>query len=197
MINGKLQKFSRKYFTHTQGFDHVIEEVAYTWFNRFIAIRYMEVNNYLPTGVRLFSSIEKGKKEPDALTEVLMLVDELSMDKEKVYELQDMNDREGLFKYILVKQCNKLGEIIPSVFDVIDDEVELLLPNSLIAESGIIHDMIMLLPDNEWRDVEVIGWLYQFYNAEIKEEVGGLRNNSVSKEHLPVVTQLFTPKWIV
>lgn len=180
-----------------KGYEQVIEEVAYTWFNRFIAIRFMEVNDYLPTGVRVFSSIEKGKKDPDALTEVLMLVDELDLDQEKVYELQDANDDEDLFKYILIKQCNKLGEMMPEVFEEIEDVTELLLPDNLVLEKGIINDMVTFISEDEWVDVEIIGWLYQYYNSDLKEQVGGLRNNSVSKEHLPVVTQLFTPKWIV
>src|SRR5699024_5761577 len=117
------QKFYKKYEIKQReklireikqkGYEQVIEEVAYTWFNRFIALRFMEVNDYLPTGIRIFSSIEEGKKEPDALTEVLMLVDELDLEEQKVYELQDTNDDEDLFKYILIKQCNKLGEVMP------------------------------------------------------------------------------------
>lgn len=204
MIN---QKYYKKYEIkqreklireiNVKGYDQIMEEVAYTWFNRFIALRFMEVNDYLPTGVRVFSCIEEGKTDPDILTEVLMLVDELNLDEQKIYELQDANDDEDLFKYILIKQCNKLGDIMPIIFESIDDETELLLPTNLISESGVINDMITQLDELEWQEVEIIGWLYQFYNSEIKEQVGGLRNNSVAKEHLPVVTQLFTPKWIV
>lgn len=133
------QKFYKKYeinqreklirTINKKGYDQVIEEVAYTWFNRFIALRFMEVNDYLPTGVRVFSSIEEGKTDPDALTEVLMLVEELDLDKEKLYELQDANDDEDLFKYILIKQCNKLCEIMPMMFEEIQDYTELLIPS--------------------------------------------------------------------
>jgi len=204
LINGKFykkyeitqrEKLVRE--VKQKGYEQVVEEVAYTWFNRFIALRFMEVNDYLPTGIRIFSSIEEGKTEPDALTEVMMLVDELGLDLEKVYEFQDANADEDLFKYILVKQCNKLGEIMPEVFEEIEDETELLLPDNLVKEKGIINDMVTFILETEWLDVEIIGWLYQYYNSDVKERVGGLRNNSVSKGHLPVVTQLFTPKWIV
>src|SRR5690625_4926166 len=183
-----------------KGYDQVIEEVAYTWFNRFIALRFMEVNDYLPTGIRIFSSIEEGKTEPDALTEVMMLVDELSLDLEKVYELQDANADEDLFKYILVKQCNKLGEIMPMMFEKIEDYTELLLPDHLLAEASIIHDMITLIDEEDWkREVEIIGWLYQYYISDKKDEVfADLRKNiKISKENIPAATELFTPRWIV
>src|SRR5699024_5134269 len=104
----------------------VIEEVAYTWINRFISLRFMDVNDYLPTGIGIFSSIEPGKREPDALTEVLMLMDDLDLDEEKVYAMQDVNETEELFKYILIKQCNKLGDIMPMMFEQIEDYTELL-----------------------------------------------------------------------
>lgn len=178
-------------------FAEVIEEVAYTWFNRFIALRFMEVNDYLPTGVRIFSSIEPGKTEPDALTEIDLIAGDLGLDMEKVYRFQDDSATEQLFKYILVKQCNQLGKKMQGIFEPISDETELLLPDHLLSESGALSDLVSMIPEKDWQDVEIIGWLYQFYNAEIKEKVGGLRNTSVSKEHLPIVTQLFTPKWIV
>src|SRR5690625_4283273 len=183
-----------------KGYDQVIEEVAYTWFNRFIALRFMEVNDYLPTGIRIFSSIEEGKTEPDALTEVMMLVDELSLDLEKVYELQDANADEDLFKYILVKQCNKLGEIMPMMFEKIEDYTELLLPDHLLAETSIIHDMITMIDESDWtKEVEIIGWLYQYYISDKKDEVfADLRKNiKISKENIPAATELFTPRWIV
>lgn len=207
LINGKFykkyeitqrEKLVRE--VKRKGYDQVIEEVAYTWFNRFIALRFMEVNDYLPTGIRIFSSIEEGKTEPDALTEVMMLVDELSLDLEKVYELQDANADEDLFKYILVKQCNKLGEIMPMMFEKIEDYTELLLPDHLLAEASIIHDMITLIDEEDWkREVEIIGWLYQYYISDKKDEVfADLRKNiKISKENIPAATELFTPRWIV
>ncbi len=204
------QKFYKKYEIRQRerlirkieqkGYDQVIEEVAYTWFNRFIALRFMEVNDYLPTGVRVFSSIEPGKIEPDALTEVLMLVDDLGLEEQKVYELQDANDDEDLFKYILIKQCNKLGEIMPMMFEEIEDYTELLLPNQLLAETSVIHDMVTMINEEDWtKEVEIIGWLYQYYISEKKDEVFAAlkKNQKIPKENIPAATELFTPRWIV
>ncbi|MFD1067999.1 BREX-1 system adenine-specific DNA-methyltransferase PglX [Oceanobacillus locisalsi] len=183
-----------------KGYGQVMEEVAYTWFNRFIALRFMEVNDYLPTGVRIFSSIESGKMEPDAMTEILMLVDDLDLDEKKVYELQDANDDEDLFKYILVKQCNKLGEMMPMMFEQIADYTELLLPNQLLAETSVIYDMVNDIAEDDWtQEVEIIGWLYQYYISEKKDEVFAAlkKNQKISKENIPAATELFTPRWIV
>ncbi|WP_088049432.1 BREX-1 system adenine-specific DNA-methyltransferase PglX [Virgibacillus dakarensis] len=204
------QKFYKKYeikqrekLIHEieqKGYEQVIDEVAYTWFNRFIALRFMEVNDYLPTGVRIFSSIEPGKTEPDAMTEVLMLVDDLDLDEQKVYELQDANDDEDLFKYILIKQCNKLGEMMPIMFEEIEDYTELLLPNQLLAETSVIHDMVTLIEEDDWtQEVEIIGWLYQYYISEKKDEVFAAlkKNKKITKENIPAATELFTPRWIV
>src|SRR5690554_1997326 len=120
-----------------KGFEQVIEEVAYTWFNRFIALRFMEVNEYLPTGVRVLSSIEEGKTEPDIIKEALNIDFDLNPKeyeeyKEIVYRLMDTNDTEDLYRYLIVKQCNQLGSIMPMVFEEISHYTELLLPNNLL-----------------------------------------------------------------
>ena len=183
-----------------KSFEQVIEEVAYTWFNRLIAIRFMEVNDYLPTGVRIFSSIIEGKVEPDAVTEVDMIADELDLDMDIVYRLQDEKDTDDLFKYVLVKQCNKLGEIMPVMFETIQDYTELLLPDQLLSEGSVVRDMVSMIDEEDWTEqVEIIGWLYQYYISEKKDEVfAGLRKNEkITKENIPAATQLFTPKWIV
>jgi type II restriction/modification system DNA methylase subunit YeeA len=183
-----------------QDFDQVIEEVAYTWFNRFIAIRFMEVNEYLPTGVRVLSSIDKEKVEPDAVIEVLNISEELDLKLDIVYRLQDENNSEELFKYILVKQCNKLGEIMPIMFEQIEDYTELLLPDNLLKEGSVVRDLIEIIDEEDWKEqVEIIGWLYQYYISEKKDEVfADLKiNKKISKENIPAATQLFTPKWIV
>ncbi|CAM3261094.1 BREX-1 system adenine-specific DNA-methyltransferase PglX [Sporolactobacillus spathodeae] len=180
--------------------NEVIEEIAYTWFNRFIALRFMEVNDYLPTGIRILSSID-GKGEPDAMRSAIieLIADELELNKNQIYQMQDDHDEDHMFKYILVKQCNQLGKIMKSVFEPISDETELLLPDRLLATTGVITELVDVtkIPESNWKHVEIMGWCYQFYNAEIKEQVGGLKNHSVSKEELPIVTQLYTPKWIV
>jgi hypothetical protein len=195
-----------------KGFEQVIEEVAYTWFNRFIALRFMEVNNYLPTGVRVLSSIEDGKTEPDIIQEALNI--NLDIDREIVYRLQDSNDTEDLYRYLLVKQCNQLGKIMPNVFEEIADYTELLLPDKLLAEGSVIRDLVEEIEEYDWKieldeeeqkqeeergehGIEIIGWLYQYYISEKKDEVVGMNKNMISKEDIPAATQLFTPKWIV
>jgi len=197
-----------------KGFEQVIEEVAYTWFNRFIALRFMEVNNYLPTGVRVLSSIEEGKTEPDIIQEALNI--DLDLDPEIVYRLQDSNDTEDLYRYLLVKQCNQLGKIMPSVFEEIADYTELLLPDKLLAEGSVIRDLVEEIEEYDWKielneeeqkqeeekgehGIEIIGWLYQYYISEKKDEVfaGLKKNKKITKENIPAATQLFTPKWIV
>lgn len=197
-----------------KGFQQVIEEVAYTWFNRFIALRFMEVNYYLPTGVRVLSSSEEGKAEPDIIKEALAV--DLEVDKDIVYRLQDSGDIDDLYKYLLIKQCNQLGKIMPSVFEEIADYTELLLPNKLLAEGSIIKDLVNSINEYDWKielneeeqklegekgehGIEIIGWLYQYYISEKKDEVfAGLKENKkITKENIPAATQLFTPKWIV
>ncbi|MGG2028734.1 BREX-1 system adenine-specific DNA-methyltransferase PglX [Gottfriedia sp. S16(2024)] len=183
-----------------KGYEQVVEEVAYTWFNRFIAIRFMEVNDYLPTGVRILSSQQEGKIEPDVIQEVTNITADLELDIEFVYRLQDENNTEELFKYILVKQCNKLNEILPYMFEKIEDYTELLLPEILLQEGSVIRDLVTMIPEEDWTEqVEIIGWLYQYYISDKKDEVFAdlKKNKKITKENIPAATQLFTPKWIV
>lgn len=185
-----------------KGYENVIEEVAYTWFNRFIALRFMEVNEYLPTGVRVLSSHEPGKTEPDIIKEALHV--DLSIDKEHVYKLQDTNDTEGLYRYLLVKQCNKLNEILPGLFEKIEDYTEILLPSNLLNEGSVIRQLVESISTDDFDvkengQVEIIGWLYQYYNTELKDDTfAKLKSNvKITKERIPAATQLFTPDWIV
>lgn len=181
-----------------KGYSQVIEEVAYTWFNRFIALRFMEVNDYLPTGVRVLSSTEEGKLEPDIIKEALNV--DLDINKDIVYRLIDEHDTEDLFKYLLVKQCNELGKIMPMVFEEISDYTELLLPDNLLAEGSVIRDLVDSIDEEDYLDqVEIIGWMYQYYISEKKDEVFAdlKKNKKITKENIPAATQLFTPKWIV
>lgn len=186
-----------------KGFEQVMEEVAYTWFNRFMGIRYMEVNEYLPTGIRVLSSEAEGKTEPDILTRVSEVIDELKLAAEYIYELLDSGkteDREEAYKRILVKQCNELGNIIPEMFEKISDYTELLLPDNLLEEGSVIRRMIEGIEESDWKEeVEIIGWMYQYYISEKKDEVfAALKKNvKITKENIPAATQLFTPKWIV
>jgi type II restriction/modification system DNA methylase subunit YeeA len=181
-----------------KGFEQVIEEVAYTWFNRFIALRFMEVNNYLPTGVRVLSSTEEGKTEPDIIQEALNI--DLDLDPEIVYRLQDSNDTEDLYRYLLVKQCNQLGKIMPNVFEKIADYTELLLPDKLLAEGSVIRDLVEEIEEEDFKQEEIIGWFYQFYNQEKRDIIFDSNlsdRKKILKNDIPAATQIFTPKWIV
>ena len=184
-----------------KGFENVIEEVAYTWFNRIIAIRFMEINNFLPTKTRVLSSETAGKIEPDIITEAFDVdLDYTQEDKELIFKLKDENKLDELFRFLFIKQCNKLNEILPGLFEKTDDYLELLLNISFTNEDGVVRQLIDTIPENDFESqVEVIGWLYQFYNTELKDETfANLKKRiKISKERIPAATQLFTPDWIV
>ena len=181
-----------------KGYEEVIEEVAYTWFNRFLALRFMEVNGYLPDRVKVFTDSDNNFK-PQILAEAIDL--ELDgLDMEKVYAYKDANQTEELYKYLLVVQCNALNAVLPGMFQKIEDYTELLLPDKLLLKGSIIERMIALIPEEDWKDaVQIIGWMYQYYNSEKKDEVfAALKKNvKITKENIPAATQLFTPDWIV
>ena len=181
-----------------KGYEQVMEEIAYTWFNRFIALRFMEVNDYLPTRVRVFTDDENNFK-PQILAEAInMNLDGLDM--EKVYALKNANNDDALFKYMIIVQCNALSSILPGMFQRISDFTELLFPDNLLREGSLIEQMVSMIPEEDWTDqVQIIGWLYQYYNTEPKDKVfADLKKNiKISKESIPAATQLFTPDWIV
>ena len=181
-----------------KGYKQVMEGVAYTWFNRLSALRFMEVNGYLSSHVRVFTDEENNFK-PQIITEAIHLnLDGLDM--EKVYELKDAEKTEELYKYLLIVQCNALNKILPGMFQKIADYTELLLPDNLLREGSVIQQMIELIPEDDWKDaVQIIGWLYQYYNSEKKDDVfAALKKNvKITKENIPAATQLFTPDWIV
>ncbi|MDD3888831.1 MAG: BREX-1 system adenine-specific DNA-methyltransferase PglX [Syntrophomonadaceae bacterium] len=180
-----------------KGFDQVMDEVAYTWFNRFIALRFMEVNDYLDSGVRVFSNREAGKQEPEILSQAARI--DLPVNKNKIYEHLDRNESEELFKYLIISQCNVLNEPLPFMFEKIADYTELLFPDKLLNDDSIIREMVNSIAEEDWQEVEIVGWLYQYYISEKKDEVfAGLKKNiKISKENIPAATQLFTPAWIV
>ena len=181
-----------------KGYEQTIEEVAYTWFNRFAALRFMEVNGYLPSHIRVFTN-DAGEFKPQILAEAIHL--ELDgLDMNKVYELESANKSEELFKYLLIVQCNALNSILPGMFQRIEDYTELLLPDYLLREGSVIEQMVSTIPEADWTDqVQIIGWLYQYYNTEPKDKVfADLKKNiKITKENIPAATQLFTPDWIV
>lgn len=176
------------------GFEHVIEEVAYTWFNRFIALRYMEVNNYLPQKVRVFTN-ENNEFKPELLTDAIHI--ELDgLDKQKVFDYIEHNNQEDLYKYLLLTLCNDMNKYLPDMFASISDYKSLLMPNNLLREDSIIGRMITDIDEDSWNDqVQIIGWLYQYYNSELKDIV--MKKKSYAKDDIPAATQLFTPDWIV
>lgn len=181
-----------------KSYEQVMEEVAYTWFNRFSALRFMEVNGYLPSHVRVFTD-EDNNFKPQIITEAIHLeLDGLNM--EKVYTLKDENKTDELYKYLLITQCNALSSILPGMFQRLSDYTELLFPENLLREGSVIQQMIELIPEEDWKDaVQIIGWLYQYYNSEKKDDVfAALKKNvKITKENIPAATQLFTPDWIV
>ena len=184
------------------GYGQVMEEVAYIWFNRFIAIRFMEVNGYLPSHVRVFSD-EKGAFKPQILAEAIHL-DLPGLDMDKVMQYKEEANEEELFKYLLKVQCNALNEILPQMFQKIEDYTELLLPDYLLREGSVIEKLVNEIPednfdvDTENGQIEVIGWMYQYYiSAKHEEVVDPLHGKVVKKEEVPAATQLFTTDWVV
>ena len=179
-----------------KGYEQVMEEVAYTWFNRFIALRYMEVNNFLPSRVRVFSD-ENDEFNPEILKEA-MTIELDGIDKEKIYDFIEKQDNENLYKYLIITQCNALGKCLPGMFEKIEDYTELLFPNNLLKPGNVLERMVDDIPTEDWEDIEIIGWIYQYYISEKHEEVvDPLHGKTVEKDDIPAATQLFTTKWVV
>ena len=185
-------------------YKYIIEEVAYTWFNRLIAIRFMEVNDYLPSHIRVLSS-ESGKMEPDIVTSPFEADLVFSSEEEKnIIKLKQSNELDELFRFLFIKQCNSLSHLLPELFEINKDFTELLLNISFVDQEGLVAHLIKDIPEEDFDirrggQVEIIGWLYQHYNTEPKDEAFALlkKNVKISKETIPAATQLFTPDWIV
>lgn len=189
---------------YKSAFGYVVEEVAYTWFNRLIAIRFMEVNDYLPSGVRVLSSENKAKKEPDLVTTPFDTdLEFTSYEQDRIIQLKDDNKLDELFRMLFIKQCNKLHDILPELFEKTDDYTELLLTVSFTDSDGVLYHLVHDIEEDDFNvekegQVQIIGWLYQFYNIEPKAVVFGRKGNAkIKKEEIPAATQLFTPDWIV
>ena len=181
-----------------KGYKQVMEEVAYTWFNRFIALRFMEVNNYLPSHIRVFSDAS-GAFKPEILNDVLHL-DLPGLDSGKVAEYIESNNTEALYRYLLLTQCNALNSALPVMFERIGGYTEMLLPNNILRQDSVLGHMVSDIPEEDWQDaVQIIGWLYQYYNTELKDDTFAQlkKNVKITKERIPAATQLFTPDWIV
>lgn len=182
-------------------YQYVIEEVAYTWFNRLIAIRFMEVNDYLPSHIRVLSS-ESGKLEPDLVTTPFDAELPFTAEEEaQIFQLKQDNKLDEVFRILFLKQCNDLNEILPALFEKTKNYTELLLSLSVIDQDGVVYHLIHDIPEDDFNierggQVEIIGWLYQYYNTEPKAAAFA-KNGKITKEEIPAVTQLFTPDWIV
>lgn len=184
-------------------YKYIIEEVAYTWFNRLIAIRFMEVNDYLPSHVRVLSS-DTGKLEPDMISSPFDAELEFTdREKEEILQLKTDNKLDELFCLLFIKQCNALNEYLPALFEKTSDYTELLLNLSVIDRDGVVYKLVHDIDEDDFNvekggQVEIIGWLYQYYNTEPKAEVFGRPSGTkIRKEDIPAATQLFTPDWIV
>lgn len=209
-----IQTKECSYKNYQEAFENVIEEVAYTWFNRLIAIRFMEVNDYLPSGVRVLSSENKAKKEPDLVTTPFDTdLEFTSYEQDRIIQLKDDNKLDELFRMLFIKQCNKLHDILPELFEKTDDYSELLLTISFTDPEGIIHRLINDIEDVDFRindemytddgkikadgQVEIIGWLYQYYISKKHDEIVNIYKGTVKKADIPAATQLFTTDWVV
>lgn len=181
-----------------KGFEELIEEVAYTWFNRFIALRFMEVNDYLPSHVRVLSSKQDGKVDPDILEDFKEC--DLEVDENEIDSLLNSGSTEGAYRKLLIAQCNKLSKMMPFLFEEIHDYTEMLLPDKLLVPESVINKLVYNINEHDFTEaVEIIGWIYQYYISEKKDKVfSDLKKNiKITKENIPAATQLFTPDWIV
>ena len=202
------------YKNYQEAFENVMEEVAYTWFNRLIAIRFMEVNDYLPSGVRVLSSENKAKSEPDFVTTPFDTdLEFTSCEQDRIIQLKDDNKLDELFRILFMKQCNKLHDILPELFEKTDDYSELLLTISFTDPDGIIHHLVHDIEEVDFRindemytdsgkikadgQVEIIGWLYQYYISKKHDAIVNIYKGTVKKADIPAATQLFTTDWVV
>lgn len=179
----------------SNGYENTIEQFAYTWFNRFIALRYMEVHEFLPHGFRVLSD-RNGGVEPEILKNLTFVKDELKLDMSLCSELKEKGKTEELYRYVLFRQCRSLAGILPMLFAADGDYMELMLPQTLLKGETVLTRLLEIPEENFLNDVEIIGWMYQFYISVKKDEVFASKK-TITKDTLPAVTQLFTPDWIV
>lgn len=194
----------KNYKSYKEAFDTIVEEIAYTWFNRLIAIRFMEVNDYLPSGIRVLSSENVVKKEPDLVTNPFNAdLDLTDIERNRVIELKNQNKFDELFRMLFIKQCNKLHEILPELFERTSDYTELLLTISYTDMDGIVYKLVHDIEEadfnvaSEGGQVEIIGWLYQYYISKKHDEIINVYKGTIKKADIPAATQLFTTDWVV
>ena len=196
----KLNKETAKQGSYTAAYQTVVDKVAYTWFNRLIAVRYMEVNDLLPSRTRVLSSAD-GRAEPQIVTSPFdAVLDYTPAEQQQIVALKNDNKLDEAFRLLFLKQCAALGDCLPRLFEQVDDYMPLLLALSFTDKDGVVCHLVNDIPESDWQDaVQIVGWLYQYYNTEPKEQVfANLKKNiKISKENIPAATQLFTPDWIV
>lgn len=196
----ELNKETAKQGSYTAAYQTVVDKVAYTWFNRLIAVRYMEVNDLLPSRTRVLSSAD-GRAEPQIVTTPFdAVLDYSSAEQQQIVTLKNDNKLDEAFRLLFLKQCAALGDCLPRLFEQVDDYMPLLLALSFTDKDGVVCHLVNDIPESDWQDaVQIVGWLYQYYNTEPKEQVfANLKKNiKISAENIPAATQLFTPDWIV
>lgn len=196
----ELNKETAKQGSYTAAYQTVVDKVAYTWFNRLIAVRYMEVNDLLPSRTRVLSSAD-GRAEPQIVTSPFdAVLDYTPAEQQQIVNLKNDNKLDEVFRLLFLKQCAALGDCLPRLFEQVDDYMPLLLALSFTDKDGVVCHLVNDIPESDWQDaVQIVGWLYQYYNTEPKEQVfANLKKNiKISKENIPAATQLFTPDWIV
>ena len=183
-----------EHFEQGEKFENIVEEFAYTWFNRIIAIRFMEIHDYFPHGFRVLTN-KDGSYEPEILNNLPYVLEELKLDESVIHSLRDQNKTEELYRYVLFKQCEALSKVIPDIFDVREPYLELLLPNDLLSQDSVIRKIEAIPEEDFLDDVEVVGWLYQYYVASNREEFR--KAKVITKDLIPTLSQIFTPDWIV
>ncbi len=196
----ELNKETAKQGSYTAAYQTVVDKVAYTWFNRLIAVRYMEVNDLLPSRTRVLSSAD-GRAEPQIVTSPFdAVLDYTPAEQQQIVTLKNDNKLDEAFRLLFLKQCAALGDCLSRLFEQVDDYMPLLLALSFTDKDGVVCHLVNDIPESDWQDaVQIVGWLYQYYNTEPKEQVfANLKKNiKISKENIPAATQLFTPDWIV
>lgn len=196
----ELNKETAKQGSYTAAYQTVVDKVAYTWFNRLIAVRYMEVNDLLPSRTRVLSSAD-GRAEPQIVTSPFdAVLDYTPAEQQQIVTLKNDNKLDEVFRLLFLKQCAALGDCLPRLFEQVDDYMPLLLALSFTDKDGVVCHLVNDIPESDWQDaVQIVGWLYQYYNTEPKEQVfANLKKNiKISAENIPAATQLFTPDWIV
>ena len=196
----ELNKETAKQGSYTAAYQTVVDKVAYTWFNRLIAVRYMEVNDLLPSRTRVLSSAD-GRAEPQIVTSPFdAVLDYTPAEQQQIVSLKNDNKLDEAFRLLFLNQCAALGDCLPRLFEQVDDYMPLLLALSFTDKDGVVCHLVNDISESDWQDaVQIVGWLYQYYNTEPKEQVfANLKKNiKISAENIPAATQLFTPDWIV